>query len=209
GAAARLPLPSGRRVVASNNTAIMSLGAATLLGRRFASDDRRAEAAAVTFTTEPLTADAVLSGPLNLHLRVRAEGTEAFWSVTITDVEPSGVSAPLTRGALLSSLRAIDDSVSTYVDGELLSPRRTLRVETARPVVPGEPYDLDIEINPTEALLRAGHRLRIAVAPGSFPRHYLPPALKRRIGAQSVVIDPAWPSYLTFLASGPLGRPPS
>ncbi|WP_280381776.1 CocE/NonD family hydrolase C-terminal non-catalytic domain-containing protein [Nocardia wallacei] len=70
-------------------------------------------------------------------------------------------------------------------------PRRTLRAETAPPLVPGTSCDLDIEINPTEALLRAGHRLRIAVAPGSFPRHYLPRALKRRIGAQTIMIDPA------------------
>ncbi|QLY29204.1 CocE/NonD family hydrolase [Nocardia huaxiensis] len=198
--ATRLPVPAGRGSLASNNTALMTTGAATLLGRRFGSDDRRAEAGAVTFTTPPLAADLVLSGPLNLHLWVEAAGTDAFWSVTVTDVEPDGASAALTRGALLSSLRAVDEKGSTYVGDELIFPLHTLRSDSVLPVVPGEPFAIDIEINPTEAVLRAGHRLRVAVAPASVPRHFLPPALKRKIKGQTIIIDPDHPSYLSFLA---------
>ncbi|MFI6866551.1 CocE/NonD family hydrolase [Nocardia sp. NPDC050406] len=193
----RLPLPTGRGSLASNNTALMSTGATTLLGH--GRDDRRAEAAAVTFTTAALESDLVLSGPLNLHLRVETGGTDAFWSVTVTDVEPDGTSATLTRGALLSSLRAVDEAGSTYVDGELVFPLHTLRADAVLPVVPGEPFDMDIEINPTEAVLRAGHRLRVAIAPASFPRHWLPPALRRKVNGQTIVLDPDHPSYLTFL----------
>lgn len=194
----RLTLPTGRGSLASSNTAVMSMGLATLFG--FAGDDRRAEATAVTFTSAPLPADLVLSGPMNLRLRVEAEGTEAFWSVTVTDVEPDGVSAALTRGALLSTLRAVDQDRSTYFDGALVFPLHTLRADAALPVTPGEPFDIDIEINPTEAVLRAGHRLRVAVAPASFPRHLLTPALRRKIKGQSIVLDPDHPSTLTVLA---------
>ncbi|MGW4245384.1 CocE/NonD family hydrolase [Nocardia sp. NPDC004722] len=199
----RLPLPTGRGAFASSNTALMTMGVTTVLGRRFGSDDRRAEATAVTFTTPPLTQDLVLSGPMNLHLWVETGGTEAFWSVTVTDVEPDGRSAALTRGALLSSLRAVDEKNSTYVDGELIFPLHTLRADTALPVVPGEPFAIDIEINPTEAVLRAGHRLRVAVAPTSFPRHFLPPAMKRKINGQTIIVDPAHPSELRFLSPTP------
>ncbi|MBF6131503.1 CocE/NonD family hydrolase [Nocardia otitidiscaviarum] len=199
----RLPLPTGRGSLASGNTALMSLGLATLFGRRFGADDRRAEATAVTFTTEPLDSDLVLSGPLTVHLRVEAHGTDAFWSVTVTDVEPDGTSAVLTRGALLSSLRAIDEQRSRYVNGELVFPHHTLRADSVLPVVPGEPFDMDIEINATEAVLRAGHRLRVAVAPTSVPRHFLPPAVKRKINGQTIVLDPDHPSYLTYLAVSP------
>ncbi|MBL1078068.1 CocE/NonD family hydrolase [Nocardia sp. 2] len=195
-----LPLPSGRNSMASNNSAVMSTGVTTLLGRRFGSDDRQAEATAVTFTTEPFDTDLVLSGPMNLRLRVEAGGTEAFWSVTVTDVEPDGASATLTRGALLSSLRALDEKNSTYVGDDLLFAVHTLRADSILPVEPGVPFDLDIEINPTEAVLRAGHRLRVAVAAGSFPRHWLPPRVKRKIDGQAVVLDPDHPSHLTFLA---------
>ncbi|WP_107657614.1 CocE/NonD family hydrolase [Nocardia suismassiliense] len=197
----RLPLPTGRIRMASNNTGVMSMGVTLLFGRRFGTDDRHAEAGAVTFTSAPFTADTVLSGPMNLHLNVEAEGMDAFWSVTVCDVEPDGASVPLTRGALLSSLRAIDAAGSEYVDGELLFPLHTLTAESALPVTPGVPFVVDIEINPTEALVRAGHRLRVAVSRSSFPRHLIPPWLRRTITGQAIVLDPEQPSYLTFRAA--------
>ncbi|MGH3966931.1 MAG: CocE/NonD family hydrolase C-terminal non-catalytic domain-containing protein, partial [Mycobacterium sp.] len=173
---------------------------ATLLGRTFGRDDRHAEAAAATFTTEPFDADVVLSGPLNLHLWVEAEGSDAFWSVTVTDVEPGGASAPITRGALLSSLRAVDQAASRYLDGQLLVAEHTLTAESVLPVVPGQPFDIDIDVNVTDAVIRAGHRLRVAVSRGSFPRHVLNRAQRRKIKGQTIIIDQAHPSYLTFLA---------
>jgi uncharacterized protein len=196
----RLPVPARRNSIRSNNTAIISIGLATLLGRAFGCDDRHAEATAVTFTTEPFDADVVLSGPLNLHLWVEAEGSDTFWSVTVTDVEPTGVSAAISRGALLSSLRAIDEAASTYVDGELLVAEHPFTAESVLPVVPGQPFDVDIDINPTEAVIRAGHRLRVTVSRASFPRHFFSRSQRRKIKGQTIIIDPAHPSYLTFLA---------
>lgn len=200
----RLALPMGRGSIRSNNTAVTSIGLATLFGRGFGSDDRHAEATAVTFSTAVFEADLVLCGPLNLHLwaRARAEGSDAFWSVTVTDVEPGGASAPITRGALLSSLRAVDRAASTYVDGELLIAEHTLTAASALPVGPGEPFDIDVDINATDAVIRAGHRLRVVISRGSFPRHLVSRSQRRRIDGQAIVIDPAHPSYLSFLAIG-------
>ncbi|PXX57413.1 hypothetical protein DFR70_11868 [Nocardia tenerifensis] len=194
---ARLPLPTGRIRMASNNTGVMSMGAALLFGRRFGTDDRHAEAGAAAFTSAPFTEDTVLSGPMNLHLNVEVEGADAFWSVTVCDVEPDGRSVPITRGALLSSMRAIDEAGSKYADGKLLFPLHTLTAASALPVVPGVPFGIDLEINPTEAVLRAGHRLRVTVSRNSFPRHMIPPWLRRAITGQAVVLDPERPSYLT------------
>ncbi|MCV7260362.1 CocE/NonD family hydrolase [Mycobacterium shimoidei] len=199
---ARLPVPTRRPSIRSNNTAVSAIGLATLLGRTFGSDDRHAEASAVTFTTEPFDADVVVSGPLNLHLWVKAEGEEAFWSVTVTDVEPDGASAPVSRGALLSSLRAVDETASTYVDGELLAAEHPMTAESVLPVVPGRPFDIDIDINATDAVIRAGHRLRVAVGRGGFPRYSLSRSQRRKSRGQAIIIDPAHPSYLSFLAVG-------
>lgn len=196
----RLQLPRGRGSVRSNNTAVTSIGLATLFGRAFGADDRHAEATAVTFTSAVFDGDIALSGPLNLHLWVEAEGSEAFWSVMVTDVEPGGASVPITRGALLSSLRAVDRAASSYVDGELLVAEHALTAESVLPVVAGRPFDIDIDIDVTDTVLRAGHRLRVAVSRGSFPRHVLSRSQRRRVGGQTIVIDPAHPSYLTFLA---------
>jgi putative CocE/NonD family hydrolase len=199
----RLALPMARGSIRSNNTAVTTIGLATLFGRSFGSDDRRAEATAATFTTTVFEADTVLCGPLHLHLWVEADGSDAFWSVTVTDVEPGGASAPITRGALLSSLRALDRAASAYVDGELLVAEHPLTAESVLPVVPGQPFDIDIDIdiNVTDAIIRTGHRLRVAVSRGSFPRHLLSRSQRRRCRGQTIIIDPAHPSYLTFLAS--------
>lgn len=202
GDAQRIPLPTGRGSIRSNNTAIISTGLATLFGRTVGSDDRHAEASAVTFTSEPFADATVLSGPLNLHLRVEADGSDAFWAVTVTDVEPDGASVPITRGALLSSLRAVDRATSRYVDGELLVAEHPFTAESVLPVVPGRPFDIDIDINVTEAVIRAGNRLRVAVSRTSFPRHFFNRAQRRRIKGQTIIVDPAHPSYLTFLAAG-------
>ncbi|WP_069161196.1 CocE/NonD family hydrolase [Nocardia altamirensis] len=197
---ARLPVPTRRIRMASNNTGILSMGVTLLFGRRFGTDDRHAEAGAVTFTSAPLSEDLVVSGPMNLHLCAEADGADAFWSVTVCDVEPDGASVPITRGALLSSLRATDLAASDYVEDELVFPLHPLTAESALAVVPGEPFTIDIEINPTEALLRAGHRLRVAVSRGSFPRHLVPPWRRRRMGGQTIMLDPRLPSYLSFCA---------
>lgn len=200
---ARLAVPARRASIRSNNTAVSAIGLATLLGRAFGSDDRHAETAAITFTTEPFDTDVVVCGPLNLHLWVEAQGGEAFWSVTVTDVEPDGASAPIARGALLSSLRTVDRAASTYVDGELLAAEHPMTAESVLPVVPGQPFDIDIDIGPTDAVIRAGHRLRVAVSGGSFPRHSPSRSQRRKIEGQTIVIDPARPSYLSLLAAGP------
>ncbi|MEV0251545.1 CocE/NonD family hydrolase [Nocardia sp. NPDC050712] len=197
----RLPLPARRGSAASSNTAVLSMGIALLFGPEFGNDDRRNEATAVTFTSAAFATDTVLTGPMNLHLRAVAEGTDAFWSITICAVRPDGASVPLTRGALLSSLRATDSARSDYVDGELLFPLHTLTAETAAPLTPGLPFDIDIEINPTEALLRAGERLRVSVSCSSFPRHFIAPWKQRQIRGQAIVLDPAHPSYLSLLTA--------
>jgi putative CocE/NonD family hydrolase len=199
----RLRLPTGRGSIRSNDTAVISTGLATLFGRAFGSDDRHAEATALTFTTAPFDTHTVLTGPLNLHLWVEAEGNEAFWCVTVTDVEPDGASAPITRGALLSSLRAVDEAASTYVDGELLVAEHPFTAESVLPVVAGQSFDVDIDINVTDALIRAGHRLRVAVRRASFPRNLFSRSQRRKIKGQAIVIDPEHPSYLTFLAVSP------
>ncbi|WP_084528819.1 CocE/NonD family hydrolase [Nocardia crassostreae] len=198
----RLRVPAGRVSAASGNSAVMSMGVTLLFGPEHGNDDRRSEATAVTFTSVPMDAELALTGPMNLRLRAVADGTDAFWSVTVCDVHPDGVSVPITRGALLSSLRHTDSDDSYYVDGELLFPMHPLTAASAQPVKPGEPFDLDIEINPTEALLCTGHRLRIAVSRTSFPRHLIPRWKQREITGQSIVLDPAEPGYLSFQATG-------
>ncbi|MEV0764101.1 CocE/NonD family hydrolase [Nocardia sp. NPDC050435] len=195
-----LALPRHRLPLPSQSGSLMLMGLTTLLGASWTSDDRAAQVPAVVFTSAPLGADTLLSGALNLHLRVVATGADAFWAVTVCDVAPSGAAAVLTRGALLSSRRALDEEISLHVDGELIAAEHPLTAASVLAVEPGVPHELDIDINATEAVLRAGHRLRVAITRTSWPRHFLTPAVSRKIKDQSIVLDPRHPSWLSFLA---------
>ncbi|MFB7719544.1 CocE/NonD family hydrolase [Nocardia sp. NPDC056100] len=197
----RLTLPRTRTGPISHNTTWVGAGLPALLGRKWVHDNRTAESSALAFTSAPFEADTLLHGPANLHLTVLATGTEAFWAVTVCDVAPDGTSTVLTRGALKSSRRAVDELASTRVDGELLVAVHPLTAEALLPVVPGVEHELDIDINATEAVLRAGHRLRVTVARTSWPRYVLTPATTRAIKGQQVVLDPERPSYLSCTVS--------
>ncbi|GAB2538306.1 CocE/NonD family hydrolase [Nocardia heshunensis] len=201
---ARIRLPRKRPGIASQTSTWLLMGLPTFLGRDWSIDDRAHEAAAVTFTGDALDHDLLISGPITLHLRASAAGTEAFWAVTVTDVAPDGTSTVLCRGALRSTRRAVDEAAGGYHDGVLLAPVHPLTAESVLPVKPGVPHDLDIDLTPTEAIVRAGHRLRVAVARTSWPRYFLTPAVTRHIADQHIVLDPEQPGHLGFLAL-PLG----
>ncbi|QLY28043.1 CocE/NonD family hydrolase [Nocardia huaxiensis] len=200
---AHLDLPDRRPGFASQTTTSTLMGVPALLGRSWIVDDRSAERAAVVFTGAPLPADLLLSGTMNLHLRVLATGTEAFWVVTVCDVAPDGSSAVISRGALRSSRRALDPVASTWLDGELVGAEHPRTRESILPVLPDEPHELDIHLNATEAVLRAGHRLRVAVARRSWPRYQITPAMSRNIKGQAIILDPKQPSWLACQAVYP------
>ncbi|MBL1073753.1 CocE/NonD family hydrolase [Nocardia sp. 2] len=197
----RISLPRKRPPIASQTSSWINMGLTTLLGRDWSIDDRGYESAAVTFTGAPLPEDLVISGPLNLHLRVVTTGADAFWATTVCDVAPDGTSTVIARGALRSTRRAVDESASRYVDGELVGAEHPLTPESVLPVAPGVPHELDIDTTATEALLRAGHRLRVTVTRGSWPRYFVTPSVARLHKDQSIVLDPRHPSTLTFLAT--------
>ncbi len=196
-------LPRERPSARSQTTSVALCGIPNVLSKEWAADDRRYESRAVTFSTAPLDRDLLISGPANLSLRVRTTGTDAFWVVTVCDVAPTGESSVIARGALRSSRRAIDELSSVRVGGELVAADHPFTRDVVLPVVPGEVHDLDISINPTEAVLRAGHRLRLTVTKSSWPRYIFGPMVARRMGHQEIVLDPEYPSRLTLLAVKP------
>ncbi|WP_067821601.1 CocE/NonD family hydrolase [Nocardia inohanensis] len=197
----RIRLPRKRPGLASQTTSWILCGLPTLLGRDWSIDDRAYETAALTFTSPPLDADTLLTGPLNLHLRVTTGGTDACWAATVCDVAPDGTSSVIARGALRSTRRAIDEQTSRYHDGALLTPDHPLTADSILPVKPGVAHELDIDITATEAVLRTGHRLRVALTRASWPRYFITPAVARTIKDQTLLLDPRHPSHLTFLAT--------
>jgi putative CocE/NonD family hydrolase len=168
-------------------------------------DNRLDETNGVTYTTPPLAQDLRLSGPLFADLWVTTTARDAVVSVRATDVAPDGTSTELTAGWLAGSFRALDPTRSRYVGGQLLQPWHPFTKDSLLSVTPGAPIELPVEIFPTNAVLKAGHSLRIAVGPNDFP-HAVPPALQlvsSLAGVVQVLHDPQHPSYVALPTLGP------
>lgn len=199
--------PSLRAVVSRDTTQVLA-GVTAVLGGGFTYDNRFAEGGAVTFTTAPAEADTVLSGPMNLHVRVVCHAPEAMWAVMVCDVSPSGRSIVLSNGALLASRRAVDDERSLFApNGDYTRPYHPLTEAALLPVPVGRPIDLDIDILTTEAVIASGHRLRVSVFATDTPRFIpiLPDLVRTRLRRQDIDIDPDDPSYLVVPVLGEPG----
>jgi hypothetical protein len=139
-------------------------------------DDRSVQSGpgALTYTTAPFSQPTVLAGPSDVTLFARASTAQTEWVVRLEDVAPDGSSLPLTSGALLGSLRALDPAASWDAPGgRPLLPYHPYTRASERPVIPGQLTRYDIEVFPTFARLAPGHRLRVTINTADTP-HLLP-----------------------------------
>ncbi|MCC6705371.1 MAG: CocE/NonD family hydrolase, partial [Thermomicrobiales bacterium] len=114
-------------------------------------DQRAVEARSdvLTWTSEPLEGELVISGWPALDLVVSSDCDDTEFHVKITDVTPEGESLKVAQGCLRASYR---DSL-----------------EHPQPLVPGEPTRLSIEIWPIHHCFQPGHRVRVSVTSADFP----------------------------------------
>ena len=133
------------------------------------------EAAEVKFSTGPLDHELSFQGPIVAHLWLSTTAADAVVSVRLTDVDPAtGQSKELTDGWLAASFRAVDPAKSRFVRGELLQPWHPFTRDSVLEVPSGVPFEMDVEVFPTNASLQPGHELRVAIGPSDFP-HAVPP----------------------------------
>ena len=154
----------------------------------------------VTYTTQPFTQDFRFSGPVFADLWVTTTAQDAVVSVRVNDVGPDGSVTDVTDGWLAASFRAVDPTHSRYVNGQLMQPWHWFTKDSVLPVTPGQPTELPIEVFPTNAVIKAGHSLQIAVGPNDFP-HAVPPVSQLSAslaGVVTVLHDPAHLSYVAL-----------
>jgi predicted acyl esterase len=157
-----------------------------------------------SYLTAPLSQDFRLSGPLAAKLWVTTTASDAAVTVRVDDVAPDGTSTGMTTGWQTAAFRAVDPKRTRTVKGHLLAPWHPFTQASVLPVKSGEPTALDVEIFPTNWVLKAGHRLKIVVDPADFP-HQLPPlpALLARLGGQvRVLTEPGHASSIELPALG-------
>ena len=149
-------------------------------------DNRAIEARpdVLTFTGVPLPTDLDLVGPVRARVYVRPELEHADVFVRLCDVDPGGVSRNVVDG-----IRRLDPRTVRAPDVSL-GADRVLAV--------------DVELFPTAYRIGAGHRLRLQVSGGAFPRFArnlgtaepFGTATTGRAGTVEVFHDAACPSQL-------------
>ncbi|MPZ46864.1 MAG: CocE/NonD family hydrolase [Betaproteobacteria bacterium] len=119
---------------------------------------------AVVFETAPLDADIEVTGPIKLVLFVSSDQPEADIAVTLAERSSAG-STVVTRGWQKASQRVLEPSLST-----LLRPFHPHQSE--EPLVPGEVYEVEIEIWPTSWRFARSNRIALSIANGDRTHFY-------------------------------------
>jgi predicted acyl esterase len=131
----------------------------------------------VEFTSEAMAAETEFTGPLAAVLWVSSTTTDMDLFVTIRAYDPQGKevlfrgatdpAVPIAQGWLRASHRRTDPERSR--------PGQPFHVHTVKePLVPGEPYRVEVEIWPTCIVLPAGYRLSVRIDARDFEREGAP-----------------------------------
>ena len=115
--------------------------------------DQRADDAWSLTTDWPVAAPTEVLGHVVVRATVTSDQPVAYLSVKLNDVWPDGTSALVTRGLL----------------------NLTHRVDPPAPLVPGEPYEVEVEMEATSWVFPAGHSIRLSVAGTDWPNTWVPP----------------------------------
>ena len=152
--------------------------------------------AGVTFSTAPLPADAEIVGPVKAKLFLSSTTPDTDIFATVCAFDPDGKEmtfiaapepkAPVTQGWLRVSQRKLDPQRST----EYLP---YYPHDARQPLVPGEIYEVDLEIWPMGLALPKGSRLTLTIQGRDFERP----------GATGPLRGVAW-----FTHDDPADRPP-
>jgi predicted acyl esterase len=127
---------------------------------------------ALTYTTAPLTRDAVLDGPIDVSLYLKSTTPDAYVAATVNLVSPSGAVTKVSDGGLLASMRELDTRQSWYGAGHvLIKPSHPFTQASQRLLTANETVKMDISVLPNLTVLPAGYRLQVVLnsqAPADF-----------------------------------------
>jgi uncharacterized protein len=115
-------------------------------------DNRSIEARpdVLTYTTEPFPASQDLVGPVSARIFVRTGRRHADAFVRVCDVDETGVSRNIVDGIRRLSPQTVPAPDVQVGDDQILA--------------------VDLELYPTAYRVQAGHRIRVQVSGGAFPR---------------------------------------
>ena len=104
----------------------------------------------LTYTSDPLPAQMDLVGPVSARIYLRTEREHADLFIRVCDVDLKGVSRNVVDGIRRLSPQSVPAPDVQVGDDGILA--------------------VDVELFPTAYRMRAGHRIRVQVSGGAFPR---------------------------------------
>ena len=164
-----------------------------------AHDQRGTDAFSLVYDSEPLAEDLEILGLPHATLTVAANATRANWFARLSDVAPDGT--------------------VTQVAGAAMNGTHRESAREPKALVPGEPFELDIEMHFTSWVFPKGHRIRLAVNNAQWPMLWPTPEpmmTELRLGASRLSLpvvpfeqrpvpdflppakDPQYPGYETL-----------
>ncbi len=149
-------------------------------------DNRLNDQLGTSYETAPLERALHLMGPINAKLFVSTTAKDGMLSVAVEDVAPDGSVDRLTGGWQVLSHRALDKDRAVRRDGETLQPYHPFTRAAQLDVEPGTVMGVDVEVFPTGAVLKKGHRLRVTVQAFDTP-HLTAPVPQLAAGAGGVI----------------------
>jgi uncharacterized protein len=155
----------------------------------------------VVFQSAPMKSDTAFQGPIAARLHVASSSGDGMLSVSIEDVDPKGRVTRLTGGWQTIGLSKLDTDKSRYLDDQVIQPYHPFTKESYAKAKPGQVVPVDVEIFPTGARIKPGHRLRVAVQAFDVP--HLLPNLRLALGTASIITlrtGPGYPSTITLPA---------
>jgi putative CocE/NonD family hydrolase len=115
----------------------------------------------LVYETPEMTEDVELTGHPVVSLQVRSTHADGAFYVYLEDVFPAGKVVYLTEGELRAVHRAVSNEKPPVA---IFGPYHTFKRAEASPLVPGEVAEITFDLLPISTIIRAGHRIRVAIA---------------------------------------------
>jgi putative CocE/NonD family hydrolase len=115
----------------------------------------------LTYTSEPLNKDIEITGNAIISLYLSTTHEDGAIYVYLEDVDNLGNVTYLTEGQLRLIHRKFSLEKPPY---QINVPYHSFKKEDAQPMVPGEVTKIEFGLLPISALIRKGHRIRVAIS---------------------------------------------
>ena len=118
----------------------------------------------LVYTSDPLTEDMKVAGPIAAELYVSTTGTDADWVVKVIDVYPGDTPDPNPN-----PLNIRMGNYQRLIRGDIIRGKFRDSFEKPEPFVPGEVTKVSFELPDIAHTFRKGHRIMVHVQSSWFP----------------------------------------